>query len=189
VRLGYLPNATFFIKNYYLRLTADDDQPSNYEVRSTVWLGLPRELLSAMTDEEKQEPFAIDESRIERIARGSGVPIEHLESILKNKTTLDLGYYFDNILSGELRIVIWFRLALHEQVKKDFVERPRYGKFKERTGAPAYFAKYSELAQEIVKIASEIYSQYTIRQMPADLVSQIINRLHLEIMSAWSKLD
>ena len=142
-----------------------------------------------MTDEEKQVPISIDESTIKRIARDSHVPIEHIESILKNKITLDLGYYFDNIFSGELRMVIWFRLALHEQVKKDFVERPRHGKFKERTGAPAYFAKYAELAQEIVKIASEIYSQYTLAKMPADLVIQIINRLHLEIMSAWSKLE
>jgi hypothetical protein len=153
------------------------------------WLGLPTEILLSMTDEENQVPFAIDEKRIEKIARAAHVPIEHVETILKNKIILDLGYYFDNILSGELRIVIWFRLSLHDQTKKDFVERPRHGKFKERTGAPAYFAKYSEVAQEIVKIASEIYSEYKIRQMPADLVLQIINRLHLEIMSAWAKLD
>jgi hypothetical protein len=153
------------------------------------WLGLPRELLSSITDEEKREPFRIDESRARRIARSAGVPLEHLESILKHKITLDTGYYFDNMTSSELRIVIWFRVTLHEQVKKDYVERPRHGAFKVRTGAPAYFAKYSEVAQEIVKIASKIYSQYSIRQMPADLVSKIVNRLHLEIMSEWSKLD
>jgi hypothetical protein len=158
-------------------------------VRSTFWLGLPRELFVLMTEEERQEPLSIDEARIMRIARDAGVPIEHLESILKHKIILDTGYYFDNAFSGELRMVIWFRLSLHDQVKKDYVERPRQGTFKKRMGAPAYFAKYSELAQEVVKIASEIYSQYSIPQMPADLVSRIVNRLHLEIMSAWSKLD
>lgn len=135
------------------------------------------------------ETAAIDEVRLKQIALESGLTVAQVESFLTHKITLDTGYYFDNAFSGVRKIVIWFRLELHEQSKKDYVERPRQGTFKARWGAPAYFEKYSNAALEIVKVASETYSRYTIRQMPADLVAKIIDRLHREIMSEWSRSD
>ena len=153
------------------------------------WLGAPIEFLQTIDDHEKQKPIGIDEERVKKFAVGAGITVGQVETFLNHKVTLDTGYYFDNAFSAARQIVIWFRVELHEQAKKDYIDRPRQGTFKARWGAPAYFERYSNAAREVVKSASEAYQQYVIRQMPAELVAKIIDRLHREIMSEWSKLD